>query len=821
MKKYLTKLLVILSATVMIAACGGGSNGAGSGGTTSDTPIITSTSTLASVDQVVTSTEPDGSTIEAAKDEVFVQVRNDISETQLADIKKKIVELSGTVIGSDPDLMVLQIRTVNEVAMIAALTTMPGVITASLNRVCQSTGLTNQEGAALANLERSQSGVRALAAIGTAAVTDTVGFSGGWWMDSINIQKAWSTSTGSASVTIGIVDSGIKAGQKILASSRISRFSADGKAITDDDSAGVPKGQHGLWVSGFAAGFVDDPSNYIDSATATNVRGVNSTSNVVMVDVGQPAKDGTKTILVLTDVLRGIKTAIKKGAKVVNVSIAANTGGCKDDVCKIKRQKEFRLSNIGAVETARKNKSLVVFAAGNDNVKTDNELFADPEDEYSALWKAYSVVVGASTNSPKLTDASSWGGGQGTRMGSVVDLLAPGTDIGFSQDGVDVIVSGHTGSGTSYAAPLVTGVGSLLYSVIGSLLPPETKYLMTSSASETVDTTYSPKKHLDADAAIRSAKLLDGISLSEPPIVKFTSKGQKKSVDLPVTIPTSGVSAMDIMFLTDVSGSYGDDIATMKSQASAILADLGSRGIDIQFGLASFCDFPISPYGGAGDQAFTMMQTLTSDTAKVKSAIDSLSIQYGADGSEAQYEGLYQTASSAGWREGAIHLIVLSTDASFHDSATETAYPGKSSTAALAALAAKKIKVVGLRTGDTGGNLEDVVTKTGGQLFELASDSAGIAKAMADMLEATIASFKVAYQIIGGNEFIESITPAAGFVDVPKGGKVTFTANLTNRKSPSFFKDQAYEIVMWVKANDSIINRIRIPIEIDAKIPGI
>ena len=129
--------------------------------------------------------------------------------------------------------------------------------------------------------------------------------------------------------------------------------------------------------------------------------------------------------------------------------------------------------------------------------------------------------------------------------------------------------------------------------------------------------------------------------------------------------------------------------------------------------------------------------------------------------------------------------------------------------------------VVGLRTGDTEGNLEDVVDKTGGQLFELTSDSTGIAQAMADMLENTSASVKVAYEIIGGDEFKESITPAEGFVDVPKGGKVTFTANLTNPKSPSFFKDQAYDIVMWVKANGSIINRIRIPIEIDAHIPGI
>ena len=316
--KNLTFSKVSMSVTALALLAVFGLAGCGGGGGKSETPIITSTSTLASVDKVKTYTEQDGATIEAAKDEVFVQLRNDISETQLADVNKKIVELGGTVIGSDPDLMVLQIRTLSEDTMIAALKTMPGVITASLNTVCESTGISNQEGAALAQMERSKSRVRALAAIGTEAETDMVGFSGQWWMDSINIQKAWSITTGSTSVTIGIVDSGIKADQKILASSRISRFSADGKAIADDDSAGAEKGHHGLWVTGFAAGFVDDPSNYIDSATAANVRGVNSTSNVVMVDVGKPMMSEVSpgvyiTKLVITDVLRGIKTAINKG----------------------------------------------------------------------------------------------------------------------------------------------------------------------------------------------------------------------------------------------------------------------------------------------------------------------------------------------------------------------------------------------------------------------------------------------------------------------------------------------------------------------------
>jgi hypothetical protein len=824
MKSWIKVLFTVLFISLFSFGCGGGGGGGGDDGQTpvgeGTPPIFTQAYTLASVEEIETFTEADGSTVKAAKDEVFLLVRNDISETELENISKKIVELGGTIIGSDMDLMVAQIRTTNELSIINAIKTMPGVILASLNAVCQSDDLTNDEGAKLAFLEQGWGHMGVMAAMGIEALTDTVSFpdDGGWWMGSINIQKAWETSTGSKDVTIGIVDTGIKADQKILDSSRISRFSADGKAITDDDSAVAEKGYHGLWVTGFAAGFVDAPSTYSDAVSGINVRGVNPTSKVIMTDVYRSDKDGTKTILVETSILNGIKTAITKGSKIVNISSAADTETCPDEVCKVRRQKEFRSKMIGALEVARDKKALLVFAAGNDNIKIDNDLFYDgmaSTDMYTAMWNAYTMVVGASTNSPKLTDAYF------SRMGSIVDLIAPGDNIGFSQGGVDMIKSDHRGSGTSYAAPLVTGVGSLLMSVIDPLLPTEAKYLLTSSAAETVDTKYSPKKQLDADAAIRSAKLLEGVSMSELETVKFTKKDEKKSVDLPVTIPTSGVYGMDIVFLIDVTGSYNDDIATMKSQANAILTDLTSRGINVQFGVASFTDFPISPYGASTDVLFTMLQTLTSDTDKIKTAINSLSIQNGGDEPEAQYEALFHTTSSAGWREGALHVVVLCTDANFHDSLTETAYPGKSSTDTLAALATKSIMVVGMSSGNAKNDLIKIVDNTDGQLFELSTSSAGIAIALSDMMEAATISFNVAYQILAGDEFKESITPAEGFVEVPKGGSVTFKANLINQKSPSIFKDQMYDIVIWIKANGSIIKRIRIPIEIDAKIPGI
>ncbi len=140
---------------------------------------------------------------------------------------------------------------------------------------------------------------------------------------------------------------------------------------------------------------------------------------------------------------------------------------------------------------------------------------------------------------------------------------------------------------------------------------------------------------------------------------------------------------IDIVFLVDTTGSYGDDLPNFRAQAPTIMASLLAENSDIRFGLATFRDYPVSPFGVAGDEAYQLNQQLTRDTSLVQTAIDDLSTFDGAgdDAPESQLTALYQLATGTGqtvgsyvipsgqgadFRSTATKLVLLWTDAPFH-----------------------------------------------------------------------------------------------------------------------------------------------------------
>ncbi|WP_028314235.1 S8 family serine peptidase [Desulfatibacillum aliphaticivorans] len=767
----------------------------------------------------------DGYDVKAAADQMLVYVSSDVTQVQLDALVAKIKDLGGTVIGSDRDLLVIQVETDNELGLIDALQNMDGVNGAGLNMVC------------------------ALSA--AVEIPDLYG-DGDWWIEKINAQEAWNITTGSAAVTIGIVDTGLKAGQEILDENRLERYDYLGHKIKDDDTWNFYKGHHGLWVTGFAAGYMDDAENY-DDQNGHNVRGVNQAAKVVLVDVGKKKieyePDIGDTCFPLTDlcwlhstaitnVLYGIETAIFKGSNIVNVSIGIDTKDCPNNDCKETQREEWRAGINQAVQVARKNRALLMFSAGNDSYKHDDNLFDLPDAQKEAtmeeMWKNYTIIVGATCGTPGYDSIFEW---NGSRMGDVVDILAPGCIVGFAQGGVDVITPGRTGDGTSYAAPLVAGACSLVKGLNTTLLPPEIKHIVTSTAPEIVTTSYSPKKHLDMGAAVKSAMLTQNVVLKEESEQAFTYMNQEKNLTIQVQVPDSGISGADILFITDISGSYYDDIDTFQKDAAAIIQDLTDRDLDIQFGVAAFSDFPIDPYGYSeyDDEAFVLLQSITDQETDVINAVNLLDqpLRHGGDLPESQLEALYQAAGGSGrdvdgngsfedlgdipptlvgWRDGVQKIIVLSTDAPFHDSSAEPAYPGPTFSETLTKLQESKIIVIGLESGDTEGDLQDVVDATDGFLFDLSSDSAEMADRIAEAMDEIQSSVDVSWQEITGGEFIKSLTPAK-YTDVAPGSTVDFELTLSNPKNIGKF-GQSYDVIIWFKAEDSLIQREWLPVYI-------
>ena len=197
---------------------------------------------------------------------------------------------------------------------------------------------------------------------------------------------------------------------------------------------------------------------------------------------------------------------------------------------------------------------------------------------------------------------------------------------------------------------------------------------------------------------------------------------------------------VDIMFVVDVSGSYGDDIATFKKESLNIIQSIKKRlpkGTVLKTGLSSFSDYP-SISGDSQDYAYKINENLTFDSngSKFQNAIDSLKLLYGGDEPESQLEALYQTAQPGiGWSKGAIKLIILFTDASFHDKdihSSDSSYPGHGSKTVKDILSLNNISVIGIGSGYVSNDLKNISSYT----YLLNSSSTGVVDKIISIIEA-------------------------------------------------------------------------------------
>jgi hypothetical protein len=232
-----------------------------------------------------------------------------------------------------------------------------------------------------------------------------------------------------------------------------------------------------------------------------------------------------------------------------------------------------------------------------------------------------------------------------------------------------------------------------------------------------------------------------------------------QSYDVEKTVHTPNLPpVLDVCLVVDLSGSYNDDLPNIKDLAPGIWDDIVAGGVtDLQFGLASFVDFPFSPWGFESDYAYRLDQQLTGTKATWVAAVNGMNTLSGGDDPESQYEALYQVATGAGndvagapddsgdiavgqdcdFREGATKVVMLTTDAPFHDAGDDGPfpYPGASQADTQQALVDAGIKVIGLKAPGAGGELDALAAATGGTTVSTASDSSDIATAILQALE--------------------------------------------------------------------------------------
>lgn len=242
----------------------------------------------------------------------------------------------------------------------------------------------------------------------------------------ISLPNAWNITTGSNSVKIGIIDSGIDYNfiYPELAQNydfSLSRsFSSDGRAPTID-SVG-----HGTAVASVLAS--NSNNNYGTTGVCWNCK-------FVSLKVSDYKGDFTSA-----GIIQAINYADEKGIPILNMSLAV----------------EFDLGLKTAIDNYF---GLLVCAAGNDGFYLN-----DFHTIYPAKFDCENmIVVGSCSNSNIRSSFSNY-------SEIYVDLFAPGEQlvVGYNCSGCNSnlhLSSGfHLDSGTSYASPIVAGVAGLLLS---------------------------------------------------------------------------------------------------------------------------------------------------------------------------------------------------------------------------------------------------------------------------------------------------------------------------------------------------------------------
>jgi hypothetical protein len=133
---------------------------------------------------------------------------------------------------------------------------------------------------------------------------------------------------------------------------------------------------------------------------------------------------------------------------------------------------------------------------------------------------------------------------------------------------------------------------------------------------------------------------------------------QRQTVTL--RAPVLPVRKFDLMLVVDTTGSMGDEMAYLKSELRAILADLARThpGLDMRIGLVAYRDL--------GDDYVTRTFPFTPDLERLQRSLRAQYADGGGDLPEAMEQALTR-AVALDWRPDAVKSLLLVADAPPHD----------------------------------------------------------------------------------------------------------------------------------------------------------
>lgn len=275
---------------------------------------------------------------------------------------------------------------------------------------------------------------------------------------SISVEQGWDVSTGSESVVVAVIDTGVDASHPDLQGRIVAGYD-----FVNNDSDPTDDHDHGTAVAGIIA------------ATGNNgigVAGMDWRAKIMPVKVL-----GSNAAGVTSGVVKGILWAADHGASVINLSLVSVDITTLHDAVKLAVAK-------GVV---------VVGAAGNDGMELPLYPAAYPEAIAVSAWD---------TDRPAIY----------SNYGSHVDVAAPGVTV------YTTMLGGGYGlfSGTSASAPFVSGLAALVRGVNPSLSPAQVASVLTSTATDVAAVGWDTQTGAGLINVARALNSLGGVPAPDP-----------------------------------------------------------------------------------------------------------------------------------------------------------------------------------------------------------------------------------------------------------------------------------------------------------------
>jgi thermitase len=292
-------------------------------------------------------------------------------------------------------------------------------------------------------------------------------------LNKINAGLAWDKTTGSDTVIVAVVDSGVDYNHPDLA---YNIWPSTGYDFIANDSDPKDEYGHGTHIAGIIAAVTN---NSVGVAGVAGGFYPTHGCKIMAVRVLDNAGNGDDYT-----VGKGIVYAANNGAKVINMSLGSSAYGRA-----LKEAVDYAAYGIAdsTVNFAYGNGCTLVAASGNGGA----DAIGDPVVAYPAAYDNV-IAVGATDSNDRRGTFSNYG--------PELVLVAPGVQIYSTMPTYTVTQNGSSEnlplsyaymSGTSMATPMVSGVAALLISKNPSFTPAQVRSTLTSSAAKVSGYSYS------------------------------------------------------------------------------------------------------------------------------------------------------------------------------------------------------------------------------------------------------------------------------------------------------------------------------------------